>query len=78
MQHKAPINLHGFNDWTAAHLAAARNDVNALKLLVKYGADLSIKTRIDSYSTPLEEAKLLKSQEAIQYLKSIADGGQHR
>jgi ankyrin repeat protein len=67
----APINIQGINDWTPAHMAAAREDIRALELLVKYGADLSIKTRIDNFATPLEEAKLLKCQESVKYLESI-------
>jgi ankyrin repeat protein len=34
LQHGAPIHLQGWNDWTPAHMAVARNDVAALKLLV--------------------------------------------
>jgi hypothetical protein len=52
----ADINARGINDWTPAHHAAVRNDVEALKFLVESGADLTIRTRIDEYATPLEEA----------------------
>ena len=71
LKHGVPINRKGFNDWTPLHQAAARNDVEALKLLVKYGANLTIRTDIDSYATPLEEAVELGCQKAIDYLKSI-------
>lgn len=65
----ADINAHGINDWTPAHHAAARNNVEALKTLVESGADLSIRTRIDEYATPLEEAEILgNSPEALAYL----------
>ncbi|MEM8486430.1 MAG: ankyrin repeat domain-containing protein [Bacteroidota bacterium] len=71
----ADVNLKGGNDWTPAHHAAARNDVKALTLLVDHGADLSIKTSIDDYTTPLEEAKLLSKHvncsDAIAYLESL-------
>ena len=71
LKHKAPLNIQGaFNDWTPAHLAAARDDVEALKLLVKYRADLSIRTRIDDHATPLEEARTLKKRKAVYYLES--------
>ena len=72
LQHGAPMDLHGLNDWTPAHLAAARNDVPALELLVRYGADLTLRTRIDDYATPLEEARHLKRQEAVRYLEQVA------
>lgn len=70
----ADINAHGVNDWTPAHMAAAWNDVAALRLLHEAGADFSIRTRIDAYATPLEEALILgRSPEAVAYLKSIAE-----
>src|SRR5215470_452040 len=36
----APVNRKGLNDWTPAHMAAARDDVDALRILVRHGADL--------------------------------------
>ena len=66
----ADIDAHGTNDWTPAHHAAARNDVEALKVLVDAGADLSVRTRIDDYATPLEEAEMLgHSPDAVAYLR---------
>jgi ankyrin repeat protein len=50
----APVNRKGINDWTPAHMAAARYDVGVLRLLVRYSADLAIRTDIDDYATPLE------------------------
>ena len=71
----APVNTKGINDWTPAHMAAARNDVEALRILVRHGADLSLKTDIDNYATPLEEARHMNRyadlREAIAYLESI-------
>ena len=70
----ADINAHGVNDWTPAHMAAAWNDVEALRILHAAGADFSIRTRVDAYATPLEEALILgRSPEAVAYLKSIAE-----
>ncbi|MGB8370149.1 MAG: ankyrin repeat domain-containing protein [Limisphaerales bacterium] len=70
----ADVNAHGINDWTPAHMAAARNDVQALKLLHEAGADFTIRTRIDIYATPLEEAiNLGHSPEAVAYLKSSTE-----
>ena len=70
----ADVNIKGQNDWTPAHLAAVRNDVEALKILVAHGADLTIKTEIDDYTTPLEEARILNKHsscsEAISFLES--------
>ena len=67
----APLNLKGLNDWTPAHLAAARDDVEALRMLVRHGADLSIRTEIDEYATPLEEARHLGKLNAVRYLESL-------
>lgn len=70
--HGAPTNVHGVNDWTPLHLAAARNDVESLKLLLKFGADSSTRTRIDDYATPLEEARTLGCREAVAFLEGVA------
>ena len=66
-----PVNRKGVNDWTPAHMAAAYDDVEALTLLVRYGADLSIRTDIDDYATPLEEAQTLGKANAAKYLASV-------
>ena len=67
----ASVNLKGVNDWTPAHLAAARDAVEALRLLVQFRADLTIRTEIDNYATPLEEARSLGSLNAARYLESV-------
>ena len=71
----ADVNAKGINNWTPAHMAAVRNDVQSLKMLVEHGADLTIKTAIDNYATPLEEALILSRfvdcQAAIEYLQSV-------
>ena len=69
LQAGAPVNLKGFNDWTPAHMAAARDDVDALRVLVPHGADLSIRTEIDDYATPLEEARNLGKLNAVRFLE---------
>jgi ankyrin repeat protein len=65
----APVNRKGVNDWTPAHKAAASDDVAALRVLVAHGADLSIRTAIDDYATPLEEARNLGKLAAVKYLE---------
>jgi ankyrin repeat protein len=71
LEARAPVNLKGVNDWTPAHMAAARDDVDALKILVQFGADLSIRTKIDDCATPLEEARNLRKMNAARYLESV-------
>jgi ankyrin repeat protein len=72
LRHGAPVNARGINDWTPAHMAAVREDIEGLKLLVAYKADLSIRTTIDHYATPLEEARLLKKEAAVRFLERVA------
>jgi ankyrin repeat protein len=68
----ADVNAKGINDWTPAHMAAVRNDVEALKILRVAGADFTIRTKIDNYATPLEEAVMLGSTpETVTYLKGL-------
>jgi ankyrin repeat protein len=67
----APVNLKGLNDWTPAHMAAARDDVEVLRLLVAHGADLTIRTTIDDYATPLEEVRTLGQHRAAAFLESL-------
>jgi ankyrin repeat protein len=67
----APINIKGINDWTPTHAAAARDDVEALKILVSHGADLNVRTSIDDYATPLEEARNLGKLEAVKFLECV-------
>ncbi|MBW4550211.1 MAG: ankyrin repeat domain-containing protein [Aphanocapsa sp. GSE-SYN-MK-11-07L] len=73
LQYGAPVNAHGINDWTPAHMAAVGEDIEALKLVMQYGADLSIRTGIDDYATPLEEARRLNSTRAVQFLENLAE-----
>ena len=68
----APVNRKGINEWTPAHLAAARDDVDALRILVAHGADLTIRTDIDDFATPLEEARALGSARAVSFLEGVA------
>ena len=68
----ADVNAYGIHDYTPAHMAAVRNDVQALRLLIDAGADLSLRTRIDDYTTPLEEAiHIGRAGDAVSFLKSI-------
>lgn len=71
IDHGAPLNKRGINDWTPLHLAAAREDVPALKLLIEAGADPRVKTRIDDYRNPLQEARALGWQASVAYLETI-------
>lgn len=53
----ANVQQRGFNDYTALHHAACRDDAKAVEMLLEHGADPEARTRIDDYATPLEEAE---------------------
>ena len=74
LDHGAPVNAHGINDWTPAHMAAVREDIEALRLLIEHGADLSIRTRIDDYDTPLEAARSLGCMLSVRFLERLKEG----
>ena len=54
--------------WTALHYAAINGDVELVKYLIKYGADINKAT--GEGSTPLYLAQLAKHEEIVKLLKS--------
>lgn len=69
----ADVNARGVNDYTPLHLAVARCDQAAMEMLMAQGADPSARTRIDEYSTAIEEAELLGNTEGATMLKRLLD-----
>ena len=66
---------YGGNTRTPAHHAAAAGDVEALRLLVERGADLSaVDPMFDA--TPLGWAEFFHKDEAADYLRAVAREGQ--
>jgi uncharacterized protein len=49
-------NQRGINDYTPLHMAVAERNAEAIRILLDAGADRELRTRIDSYETPLEMA----------------------
>lgn len=70
----ADIQRRGINDYTPLHYAANSEDIQAIELLLSYGANPSAITNIDHYATPLEEAEYLGRLKAIQALKRLVPG----
>lgn len=68
----APTDLHGINDWTAAHMAASRDDVEALRILKRHGADLQATRNDFGITTPQEDARTLKCWNALAFLEDAA------
>ncbi len=69
----ADVNARGINDWTPLHLAAARGRLDLIELLAEAGADFSIRTRIDDFATPAEEARILGAEDLYERIKALED-----
>ena len=67
----ADVNAHGRNDETPLHFAAGMEDIKAIEMLLKAGADRTIKTRIDNYATPEEEARMSGRHEAADLIANF-------
>ena len=69
LQHKADINIQGLsNHFTPLHDAVWVNNLPAAEILLKAGADRSIKN--NKGQTPLEKAKIEGRSEMIQLLEA--------
>ena len=55
------------------HLAAAMNDANLVRILLSHGADTNARTRIDDFTTPLEEAEKRSSLDAVKILRETKE-----
>jgi ankyrin repeat protein len=71
----ADLGRHGFNDWTPLHMAAAKGNLDAVRLLLDAGADRSIRTRIDDCATAEEEARILGQTAAADLIRDWRAGG---
>lgn len=70
LENKADPNQHGINDWTPLHYAVWNNDLPAIRILLQYSANPHLKTRIDDYTTPLEDARTLEFTEAVALMEN--------
>jgi uncharacterized protein len=52
----AEVDRRGINDWTPLHAAAAQDDPQFVRDLLRAGADAGARTTIDDVETPLELA----------------------
>ena len=65
----ADTEQRGLNDGTALHHAVARRDIEAVRMLIAHGADITARTRIDDLSTPLEDAEAMGFAEAVALMR---------
>jgi ankyrin repeat protein len=63
----ADVNAFGTNGWAPLHMAAFINDIEAVKILLAAGADQSLRTQSDDYTTPEQEAT---SDEAASLIRN--------
>ena len=69
----ADVNARGINDYTPLHYAVALRDDRGMEILLARGADPTLKTRIDEYATPLDEAEMMGNVEGAAMLKRLLD-----
>jgi len=71
----ADVDARGINDWTPLHYAVSLHDAVAIRMLLAAGADPSQRTRIDQYSTALDDARAMAFDEAVGLLEATTAGG---
>jgi len=64
----ADPNQHGLNDYTPLHMAVSENNLPAVELLLKGGADPRLRTRIDDCETPREMAEKVGLHDIVELL----------
>ena len=69
LEQGADTAQRGINDWTPLHFAVAERDIGAVKLLLAHGADPDLKTRIDDYTSALEDAEAAGFAEAVALMR---------
>jgi uncharacterized protein len=69
----ADVEQRGVNDYTPLHYAAATNDLRMVELFLSHGADPNVRTRIDDFTTPLEEAETRGFSSVAQMLRQSAE-----
>jgi ankyrin repeat protein len=70
LHYGADPNQRGINDGTALHYAVWRRYPEIVALMLKHGADTAARTRIDDYSTALEDAQAMGFDEAVALIEA--------
>ena len=66
------VNAADYDKRTASHIAAAEGNVVAFKMLVEFGADLTVKDRWNN--TVYDEAKKADGGQLLEYLQTLKAG----
>lgn len=69
LQAKIQVNASDYDKRAAVHIAAAEGNVAALKVMVEFGADLTVKDRWGN--TVEDEAKAARAGQLVEYLKAL-------
>jgi CRP-like cAMP-binding protein len=69
---KIQVNATDYDKRAAVHIAAAEGNLIALKILVEFGADISMQDRWGS--TAMDEGKRVKAQHVVDFLESQLKG----
>lgn len=71
----ADMQQRGGNGYTPLHWAACEDDPQLIEWLLARGADPDARTNVDDCATPLEEAIILRRENAVRTLRAAARDG---
>jgi uncharacterized protein len=72
LENGADTGQRGINDWTPLHYAVVQRDLPAVEILLDYGADPKVRTRIDDCTTPYEDAVTTGFTEAAAVMDDVS------
>ncbi len=72
LDHGADVQQRGINDWTPLHWAVSQHDAALVQLLLAHGADPLARTRIDDYTSPLEDAMERGYEDLVPLLRKAS------
>jgi ankyrin repeat protein len=69
LQAHIQVNASDYDGRTAGHIAASEGNVAALRVMVEFGADLTLKDRWKN--TALDDAKRVNAGQLLEFLKIL-------
>lgn len=67
----AKVEQMALNSWSPLHMAAVRNDLKAIEILLKNGADRNLITCVDDYCNAEEEARYYGNIAAADLIRNF-------